>query len=1195
MDCDDVILLFATERTLTGVEAASLHEHLNTCEACRELSHGEAEDPSWRWVARLPDDAFDDPDLLALPVVDPIVFAAGEEIASGGMGKITRARDRRLGREVAIKEVLEPELRARFEREATITARLQHPAIVPIYEAGTWPNGSAFYTMRLVAGGTLSQAIKAATTLPERLALLPHVVAVTDALAYAHSRHIIHRDLKPQNVLVGEFGETVVIDWGLAKELDHEIDAAAPVRAGIAPELTLAGAVIGTPCFMPPEQARGEDLDERADVFALGAILYNVLAGEPPYWDQPRETSQQLLDAVLARPPTPIGEKAPDAPADLRAVVERAMMRDPAARYANAKEMAEELRRFQAGQLLVSREYRIRDLVLRWIVRHKTPVVVAAIAVVALAIVGVLAVVNVTRSRDAERDARVVAERAGHETDRSIAGLLEEQGRSELVAGQRERALAYLAEAYRRGRDTPALRYLLAEATRDLDLLTGTITGAGDPDLGDAVYRRVAFLPDGKLAVLAPPDALELYAGTKRVQRYAIGPIEYGEFSPDGRRLVVTDTGAATRAYDVATGAKLWETRAGTTLVDGVMMADEADAIAFDPGSTRVALYPRFGGAEIFELDTGKRFLAIDRKYRVTSVAFDASGGVIVAIGAGGLCTFFAWEPKSRTWTTVPFGKTGFDFADAGFVGEKTEDRIVMTTRNREVLLWTLEHPFHAIGGHRAEITAVGAASVDRWFATGDASGAVKLWGYNGELYGENDDMKQAVRGLVFSHDASMLVGFGDDPHVRVWNTALGTRGVLLAHGDEFESVEAVAFAQDDSQLATVDSTGDRVRMWKPPHSNRLVYHKGTAVAVGTHVGATVARDQLVVFELATGSIVKQLVIPQPPGLPSRGDVVRSELSISLDGRRGLVASSGDAMIYDLGAAKLERQLAHDPQNDPTQLAWQLAPSGRYALELGDKRLRLHDAATGNLLIDVATDDGRFAALSPDEKRLVQAATTPRAWQVPSGTPIAMPVLPIDTLESMHDGREVEITPTPDDLVWAQGGQRFVVLGLVAPLVVDAATGKTVSHLALASVTHDIYTAKLDAKGQRVVTQTGDVALVWNADTGALLFQIPDTAAHAVAISANGDRIATGSTNGTIRIWDATGRLLDTLHGQSDAIVSLDFGQSDDRLVALGSLDQVTVWDVHLEQRSPAKLAEVAAAATPWQVVGGMLVMRNAK
>ncbi|HET9993483.1 MAG TPA: serine/threonine-protein kinase, partial [Kofleriaceae bacterium] len=347
MDCDDVILLLVRDgRTLTPGEEVQLDEHLTDCDACCDLvSHHEL-------LAAAPR-------MLELPVVEPDRFEGETVIAAGGMGKITRAFDRRLGREVAIKEMLGPELRGRFEREAAITARLQHPAIVPVYEAGEWPNGSAFYTMRLVPGGTLADAIERATTFADRLALLPHVVAVTDALAYAHARGIIHRDLKPQNILVGEFGETVVIDWGLAKEVD-EVE---PRRdaAEAAPQLTSAGTVIGTPCFMPPEQARGHELDARADVFALGALLYNVLTGVPPYWDQSRDT-KELIDAVLARPPTPLGELAPTTPADLRAIVERAMAREPLARYRDAGELAAELRRFQAGQLLLSREYRVRDL-----------------------------------------------------------------------------------------------------------------------------------------------------------------------------------------------------------------------------------------------------------------------------------------------------------------------------------------------------------------------------------------------------------------------------------------------------------------------------------------------------------------------------------------------------------------------------------------------------------------------------------------------------------------------------------------------------------------------------------------------------------------------------------------------------------------------------------------------------------------
>ncbi|MBA3502919.1 MAG: serine/threonine protein kinase, partial [Deltaproteobacteria bacterium] len=370
---------------LSDAEADALDAHLAGCETCFALMRERMSTP------------------LQLRPVDPENFEIGETIASGGMGKIIRAFDRRLGRTVALKEVLSSNLRARFEREAMITARLQHPAIVPIYEAGTWPDGTAFYTMRLVPGETLAEALERRPTLAARLELLPHVIAVTEALAYAHSRGVIHRDLKPQNVLIGEFGETVVIDWGLAKERDS-VEVVAGFAEASSPLLTKAGSVVGTPCFMAPEQARGEEIDERADVFALGALLYNVIVGAPPYWDRSQD-SQQLIDDVLARPPTPLAQLAPGAPADLRAIVEHAMARAPAERFSNAGAIADELHRFANGQLLLSREYGMRDLLGRWVRKYKTFGALGAVAFVALAIVGVVAVRNMLRARAAERAA----------------------------------------------------------------------------------------------------------------------------------------------------------------------------------------------------------------------------------------------------------------------------------------------------------------------------------------------------------------------------------------------------------------------------------------------------------------------------------------------------------------------------------------------------------------------------------------------------------------------------------------------------------------------------------------------------------------------------------------------------------------------------------------------------------------------
>src|SRR4029079_10222217 len=178
-------------------------------------------------ASRSPDTAACDVDPTVLQPVDPAAYEVRGELARGGMGRILDAWDRRHGRRVAIKVLLrnEPGALARFIREARITARLQHPSIVPFYEAGRWSDGEPFFAMKLVEGRSLADAIAERPRFADRMALVSHLIDATDALAYAHASGIIHRDLKPANVLIVAYGEPVVIDWGIAKQLDDSSDA----------------------------------------------------------------------------------------------------------------------------------------------------------------------------------------------------------------------------------------------------------------------------------------------------------------------------------------------------------------------------------------------------------------------------------------------------------------------------------------------------------------------------------------------------------------------------------------------------------------------------------------------------------------------------------------------------------------------------------------------------------------------------------------------------------------------------------------------------------------------------------------------------------------------------------------------------------------------------------------------------------
>ncbi|MEJ7604600.1 MAG: serine/threonine-protein kinase, partial [Kofleriaceae bacterium] len=331
------------------------------------------------------------PHRLAAPLQkrDPDRYEILGEHGRGGLGTVLRANDKELGRHVAIKELIKrgDVGEVRFLREAMITARLEHPGIVPVHEAGQWPDGTPFYVMKLVAGRSLKQLIASTNSVDERLRLLDHVIAVAEAVAYAHKRDIIHRDLKPANVIVGDFGETVVIDWGLAKDLseaDDQIEGG-PFRTPAQGDLTETGSVLGTPSYMAPEQWRGERVDHRADVFAIGAMLWELCS---THRVPPNDISQR--DRILRRSRVPT---------DLVAIISRALAVNPGDRYRDAGELATDLKAFSNGRRIASRHYSWFAIVALAFSRHRAISLVVMAALVALTATFAIALVNIREER----------------------------------------------------------------------------------------------------------------------------------------------------------------------------------------------------------------------------------------------------------------------------------------------------------------------------------------------------------------------------------------------------------------------------------------------------------------------------------------------------------------------------------------------------------------------------------------------------------------------------------------------------------------------------------------------------------------------------------------------------------------------------------------------------------------------------
>ena len=694
--------------------------------------------------------------------------------AQGGLGQVFLAIDAELNRPVALKELLsyhadDATSQSRFLREAKVTGRLEHPGIVPVYGLGRHDDGRPYYAMRFIEGETLKQAIErfhasrgGAQGAGEReLAfrrLLRSFIDACNAVAFAHSRGVVHRDIKPENIMLGRFGETLVVDWGIAKMTDEALGEPARFSSdGTALDelsLTRPGSAVGTPQYMSPEQAAGDlaRVEAASDIYGLGATLYCLLVGHAPF------PSGEVAD-VLHR----VSHGIFPAPRRLRRSIDskleticlKAMAKKPEDRHAMALELAGEIEAWLAQVTYQSEQ-----------------------------------------------------ERALHEVKRSLARLSIERGQNFFARDLPSEGMLWLSRSLETiPADSPAIeravRASLSGWHARTKLVERTLTH------GNAV-GAIAFSPDGRILATASAD------GTLRLWDVAKGgllsaPVRHEKtiralaFSPDGRIVATASDDGAMRQWDATTGVAV-----GNASLHG----SPVTAVCFSPDGNQLATASRSGASGLWEATTG-RAIREPAGYdaRVLAVVFHPDGKTL-ALGADDGSVWF-WETHSGALLGEILRH---EAAVAALAFSPDGSKLVSGCANGRARVWKwdaaqwtsfAELPIREKGGCFAFSPG------GRMIAVTSPDGSARLWDTEGlRPVGERLAHQGPVDCLAFNHAGTLIATASQDGTVRLWDadTALPI-GPALEHGGP---VNAVAFDGEGRRLATASSDGT-ARCWRVP------------------------------------------------------------------------------------------------------------------------------------------------------------------------------------------------------------------------------------------------------------------------------------------------------------------------------------------------------------------------------------------